>query len=153
MIFYRSYIILCLGEIQCLWRLPQNDSVSLVCSQFFRILTRTFAPTFATPFSTKRHAGWTPMITSMPLKKRQSLLAGPLFLRTCSCRGSSFQGISSWRTGLLRTQTFSFAFSLLHWIVFHATLISSRALTVCCSLHTVSTVSFFFCPQVCPWLR
>ena len=39
---------------------------------------------------------------------------------------------------------FSFGFSLLHWVVFHATLISSRALTVCCLVYTISTVSFSF---------
>ena len=57
--------------------------------------------------------------------------------------GVSFQGVPSWKVGRSRTPTFSFGCSSLLWIVFHSTPISSRALTFCCPLYAISTVSFF----------
>ena len=56
--------------------------------------------------------------------------------------GFSVQGIPSWRAGRSRTLSFSFAVLFILWIAFHSTLISSRALTFCCPLYAISTVSF-----------
>ena len=55
-----------------------------------------------------------------------------------------FQKIRSNRAGWSRTLTFSFGFLLLLWIVFHTTLVSSGAWTICCPLYATSTVYFPF---------
>ena len=50
----------------------------------------------------------------------------------------------TWEAGRSRTPTFSIRFSLLLWIVFQSTCISSRALTFFCPLNAISTVSYHF---------
>ena len=64
------------------------------------------------------------------------------------CRGPSSQGIPSWRAERSRPLTFSFGFPLILWVVFHSILTSSRALTFCCPLYAISSVSFSFAPRL-----
>ena len=135
------------------WRLQQNYFVSSVHPGLYRMLERTLIPKFATSFPMKRTLRWRPVITSIPFRTitlfKKAKHVGWVFFsrRTFACRGPSFQEVPSWRAGRSRTLTFSCGFSLALWIVFHSTLISSRA------LNAVSTVAFFLCPWTCPWLQ
>ena len=122
----------------------------------FRMLERTLTPKFAIPFLMKGTLWWEPVITcvsfeTMTLQKAKHVGWFSFTEGLLSCRGPSFQGIPSWRPGRSRTLIFSFEFSLLLCIVFHSTLLSSKALTCCCPLYAIFTVSLSFALKTCPW--
>ena len=134
--FEWSNFILCPGEIQCFGNHHRIMSFLWFAHRLFRMLQRTLDPKCAIPCLIRRTLRWMPVITGIPFWTIGE--ACWLVLLSHSPK------IPSWRAGRSRTLTFSFGFSLLLWIVFHSTLNSSRALTFCCQLYAISTVSFSF---------
>ena len=108
-------------------RMPERRLISKFTTLFIRRTLRrmpivTSIPSWTITFSSAKQIGW----FSFP-----EGLARP-----------SFQGITSWRVRRSRTLSFPFGFSPLLRIVFHSTLVSSRALTLSCPLYTMSILSF-----------
>ena len=154
----RSDLILCLGVNRCFRDYNRIISFPWFAPSFSESLpTHTCSPVCNSLFDEKNtqvHAGNDRhfLVDECRLKK-PSTLAGFPFLKTFSCRGSSFQRIPSWKAGRLRTLSFSIGLSLLLWIVFHSTLISLRALTFCCPWYAIFHCFFSLCPQTGPRLQ
>ena len=87
---------------------------------------------------------------TLALSRRRSTIAGFSFPEALVPFGLPSRCEFHRGAGRSRTPSSSFGFSLLLWIVFHSTLLSSTALTFC-PLDAISTVSFFRCPWSCPW--
>ena len=152
MIFYRSYIILCLGEIQC-------------CGVYHRMIPfRWFAPSF----SAYLHAHLLPRLQHLfrrkdtqvdandhehALKKKAKLVGWSSFLKDLFLSGFLFPRNFVVENWTVANPDFFLCIlaSSLDRISCHTYLLASvdRLLFIAHSLHCF----FFFCPQVCPWLR
>ena len=126
-------------------------------SDLLRMLDRTLVPKFAISFfderstqvdaSNYKHS----ILKNQPFDKRRISTCFS-FLKVVFLSGSLFPRksvVGSW----MDANSFLFiGYSLILRTVFHSTLISSRALTFCCPLYSISIVSFPF-PYSFPWLQ
>ena len=139
----------CILPIQCFGDCHRIISFLWFAPSLDRMLKPTDISEFCTSLLMKETLEWMLVITAdNHAFCKQITSSDSPFLRDFFV-SVSFPRNSSWVAGRSRTLTFSSGFSLLRWIVFHSTPVSSSALTCCFSLYAIHTF-FLLCPWTCP---